>query len=99
MTRYRREETAGNAVLEHMGEPYLFVAGVHSVMSQLVQIRANYMKGSGSDVHVATDTYRCDSIEAMDRLLSDIRARRIDAIDVSERQWGARRLVINYFGA
>jgi hypothetical protein len=82
-----------------MDEPYIFVTGVQSIMSQLVQIRANYMKGSGNGVHVATDTYRCDSIEAMDRLLSDVRAGRIDAIEVSEPQWGARRLVINYFGA
>ena len=82
-----------------MDEPYIFVTGVHSVMSQLVQIRADLVRGSGGGIHVATDSYRCDSVEGMDRLLSDVRARRIDEIKISESQWGARRLVINYFGA
>ncbi|WP_157766721.1 hypothetical protein [Caballeronia sordidicola] len=67
-------------------------------MSQLVRIRADLVKGSGRVVDVSTEGYRCDSVEGMDRLLSDVRARRIDEIRVSEPQWGARRLVINYFG-
>lgn len=82
-----------------MDKPYIFVTGMRSVMSQLVQIRADFVRGSGTEVHVATDLYRCDSVEGMDRLLSDVRARRIDEIRISESQWGARRLVINYFGA
>jgi hypothetical protein len=82
-----------------MDKPYIFVTGMRSVMSQLVQIRADFVRGSGTEVHVATDSYRCDSVEGMDRLLSDVRARRIDEIRISESQWGARRLVINYFGA
>ncbi len=81
-----------------MDEPYIFVTGLQSVMSQLVQIRADLVRGSGRVVDVSTDTYRFDSGEGMDRLLSDVRAGRIDEIRVSEPKWGARRLVINYFG-
>jgi hypothetical protein len=99
VTHYRQEQTAGEAALDHMDEPYIFVTGVQSVMSQLVQIRSDLVRGAGGGVHVTTHTYRCDSVEGMDRLLSDVRARRIDEIRVSESQWGARRLVINYFGA
>jgi hypothetical protein len=99
VTFYRQEETAGKASPGDTDEPYIFVTGVRSVMSQLVQIRADLVRGSGSGTHVATDMYRCDSVAGMDRLLSDVRARRINEIKVSESQWGARRLVINYFGA
>jgi hypothetical protein len=99
VTGYRQEETAAKASLDDMDEPYIFVTGVRSVMSQLVQIRADLARGSGTGTYVATDKYRCDSVEGMDRLLSDVRARRIDEFKVSESQWGARRLVINYFGA
>jgi hypothetical protein len=99
VTLYRENESALKASLGHTDEPYIFVTGVQSVMSQLVQIRADLARGTGGRVHVATHAYHCDSVEGMDRLLSDVRARRISEIRISESQWGVRRLVINYFGA
>ncbi|WP_370469616.1 hypothetical protein [Caballeronia sp. SBC2] len=53
---------------------------------------------SGRDVHVETRAYRCDTVEGLDRLLSDIRARRVDEVRITDSLWGARRVVINYFG-
>ena len=82
-----------------MGELYIFVTGLHSAMSQLARIRAEMASRSGRGVHVATQAYQCDTVEGLDRLLSDIRARRIDEFRITDSRLGARRLVINYFGA
>ena len=82
-----------------MDESYIFVTGLHSVMSQLNRIRAELAAHSSrSGARVATKTYLCDTVEGLDRVLSDIRARRIDEIEIRDSQLGARRLVINYFG-
>jgi hypothetical protein len=80
-----------------MDESYIFVTGLRSVMSQLSRIRADLAHSSGSSARVATKTYRCDTVEGLDRVLSDVRARRIDEIRITDSQLGARRLVINYF--
>jgi hypothetical protein len=82
-----------------MDEPYIFAIGLHSVMSQLVRVRADRVRGLDGDVRIATATYRWGSVEGMDRRLTVVRAGRADVVQVSESQWGTRRLVINYFGA
>jgi hypothetical protein len=94
-SRGRHEDTK---TLHCMNEPYIFVSGVRSTMSQLIRIRAGLASGAGSSTYVATETYSCDTIEGLDRVLSDIRARRIDEIRITEPRLGKRRLVINYFG-
>jgi hypothetical protein len=81
-----------------MSEAYVFLSGVRSAMSQLIRIRAELASSSGGGARVTTETYSCDTIEGLDRVLSDIRARRIDEVRITEPRLGARRLVINYFG-
>ena len=81
-----------------MDEPYIFVTGLQSAMSQLARIRDDFTSRSCRGVHVATKAYRCDTIEGLDRLLSDMSARRIEEVRITVAQLGARRLVINYFG-
>lgn len=81
-----------------MDDQYIFVTGLQSAMSQLARIRADMANRSGRDVHVETQAYRCDTVEGLDRLLSDIRARRVDEVRITDSLWGARRVVINYFG-
>ncbi|MGX7002301.1 hypothetical protein [Caballeronia sp. KNU42] len=82
-----------------MNEPYVFVTGLHSVMSQLSRVRADLVSKAGKDIQVDTHAYRCDTVAGLDRLLTDIRARRIREIRITDSKLGARRLVINYFGA
>jgi hypothetical protein len=82
-----------------MEEPYIFVTALRLAMSQLARIRTDLASRSSRDAHVATESYRCDTVEELDRLLSDIRARRIDEVRITDSRLGARRLVINYFGA
>jgi hypothetical protein len=82
-----------------MEEPYIYIASLHSVMSQLIRVRAELARNSGSGIRVDAQEYRCDTVEGLDQLLSDIRARRIDEIGITDGQLGARRLVINFSGA
>ena len=82
-----------------MDEAYIFIASLHSVMSQLIRVRADLARHSGSGARVEAQEYRCDTVEGLDQLLSDIRARRIDEVRITDAQLGARRLVINVFGA
>jgi hypothetical protein len=82
-----------------MDEPYIFVASLHSVMSQLIRVRADLARQSGSGARVDAREYRCDTVEGLDQLLSDIRARRIDEVRITDAQLGARRLVINFCSA
>lgn len=85
--------------LYFMDEPYVFVTGLHSAMSQLSRVRADLVSKAGKRVQVETQTYRCDTVAGLDRLLSDIRARRIGEVTITDSKLGARRLVINYFAA
>jgi hypothetical protein len=82
-----------------MDEPYIYIASLHSVMSQLIRVRADLARHSGSGARVDAQAYRCDTVEGLDRLLSDIRARRISEVRITDSQWGSRRLVINFCGA
>lgn len=81
-----------------MDEPYICIASLHSVMSQLIRVRADLARHCGSGARVDVREHHCDTVERLDQLLSDIRARRIDEVRITDAQLGARRLVINFFG-
>ena len=81
-----------------MDEHVLFVTCARAVMSELAGIRADLIRGSGKALHIATAHYRSDTVEGIDQLMRDIRAGRIDEVNITETQRGARRVVINYFG-
>jgi hypothetical protein len=64
---------------------YLFVTCARSVMSQLVGIRADVIRGYGRAIHVATAHHRSDTVEGIDQLMRDIRACRIEEVNITER--------------
>ena len=82
-----------------MDEPYIYIASLHSVIAQLIRVRADLARHSGSGARVDAQEYRCDTVERLDQVLRDIRARRINELRITDSDLGARRLVINFFGA
>ena len=69
-----------------------------TILSELAQIRADLIDRPLSVCHIETRDYCCDRVEGIDRLMRDIRAKRVSEFRIDEDRWGDRRIIINYFG-